>query len=124
VHAFGGAQGFVEEMAKPLRPQFVLFGDSITQLSFENGGWEAALAALYSRQVLLSLLSISTHFFFCNLFALFCFVSDMDWNAGRWRGEIVQRLCWLFLSFFSPSPFRMSCLVCSRARRVSTDVFF
>jgi hypothetical protein len=35
-----------------LRPQFVLFGDSITQLSFENGGWGAALAALYSRQVL------------------------------------------------------------------------
>ncbi|CAK9275446.1 unnamed protein product [Sphagnum jensenii] len=33
-----------------LRPQFVLFGDSITQLSFENGGWGAALAALYSRQ--------------------------------------------------------------------------
>ncbi|KAH8960365.1 hypothetical protein BDL97_06G128300 [Sphagnum fallax] len=34
-----------------LRPQFVLFGDSITQLSFENGGWGAALAALYSRQL-------------------------------------------------------------------------
>ncbi len=30
----------------------------------------------------LSLLSISTHFFFCILFALFCFVSDMDWDAG------------------------------------------
>ncbi|CAK9230860.1 unnamed protein product [Sphagnum troendelagicum] len=33
-----------------LLPQFLLFGDSITQLSFENGGWGAALAALYSRQ--------------------------------------------------------------------------
>jgi uncharacterized membrane protein YagU involved in acid resistance len=103
----------LEEMAK-LRPQFVLFGDSITQLSFENGGWGAALAALYARQVLLSLLSISTHFFFCILFALFCFVSDVDWDAGSWRGEIVQMLCWLFLlrllflSFFSPSPFRVS----------------
>ncbi len=83
MHAFGGAQGFVEEMAKLLRPQFVLFGDSITQQSFEDGGWGAALAALYARQVLfLSLLSISTHFFFCILFALFCFVSDMDWDAG------------------------------------------
>jgi lysophospholipase L1-like esterase len=50
VHAFGGAQGFVEEMAKLLRPQFVLFGDSITQQSFEDGGWGAALAALYARQ--------------------------------------------------------------------------
>jgi hypothetical protein len=69
-------------MAK-LRPQFVLFGDSITQLSFENGGWGAALAALYARQVLLSLLSISTHFFFCILFALFCFVSDMDWGCRK-----------------------------------------
>jgi uncharacterized membrane protein YagU involved in acid resistance len=91
-----------------LRPQFVLFGDSSTQLSFENGGWGAALAALYSRQVLLSLLSVSTHFFFCILFALFCFVSDMDWDAGSWRGEIVQRLCWLFLSFFHRRP--LECL--------------
>jgi hypothetical protein len=39
-------------MAKLLRPQFVLFGDSITQQSFEDGGWGAALAALYARQVL------------------------------------------------------------------------
>jgi len=56
VHAFGGAQhskGFVEEiMAKPLRPEFVLFGDSITQESFDDGGWGAALASLYARQVL------------------------------------------------------------------------
>jgi hypothetical protein len=60
VHAFGGAQhsGFVEEMAKLLlRPQFVLFGDSITEQSFEHGGWGAALAALYARQVLFFYLS-------------------------------------------------------------------
>ncbi|KAH9546864.1 hypothetical protein CY35_11G004000 [Sphagnum magellanicum] len=37
-------------MAKPLRPQFVLFGDSITQQSFDDGGWGAALASLYARQ--------------------------------------------------------------------------
>ncbi|KAH9546861.1 hypothetical protein CY35_11G003700 [Sphagnum magellanicum] len=37
-------------MAKPLRPQFVLFGDSITQQSFNDGGWGAALASLYARQ--------------------------------------------------------------------------
>jgi lysophospholipase L1-like esterase len=37
-------------MAKPLRPQFVLFGDSITQQSFNAGGWGAALASLYARQ--------------------------------------------------------------------------
>ncbi|KAH9575847.1 hypothetical protein CY35_01G132600 [Sphagnum magellanicum] len=33
-----------------LRPQFLLFDDSITQLSFENGGLGAALAALYARR--------------------------------------------------------------------------
>jgi lysophospholipase L1-like esterase len=36
-------------MAK-LRPHFVLFGDSITQQSFANEGWGAALADLYSRK--------------------------------------------------------------------------
>jgi hypothetical protein len=37
-------------MAK-LRAHFVLFGDSITQHSFANEGWGAALADLYSRKV-------------------------------------------------------------------------
>ncbi|KAF5199682.1 GDSL esterase/lipase CPRD49 [Thalictrum thalictroides] len=32
------------------RPQFVLFGSSIVQLSFGNGGWGAHLANLYSRK--------------------------------------------------------------------------
>lgn len=34
-----------------LRPQFVLFGDSITQRSFGPGGWAAALADTYTRRV-------------------------------------------------------------------------
>ncbi len=38
------------KMAK-LRAHFVLFGDSITQHSFANEGWGAALADLYSRKV-------------------------------------------------------------------------
>ncbi|KAK9104438.1 hypothetical protein Scep_021282 [Stephania cephalantha] len=33
-----------------MRPQFVLFGDSITQQSFGRGGWGAALADSYSRK--------------------------------------------------------------------------
>ncbi|KAK9831113.1 hypothetical protein WJX74_003688 [Apatococcus lobatus] len=33
------------------RPEFVLFGDSLTQQSFESGGWGAALADAYSRRV-------------------------------------------------------------------------
>jgi hypothetical protein len=46
-------------MAKPLRPEFVLFGDSITQESFDDGGWGAALASLYARQVLFFFFDLS-----------------------------------------------------------------
>ncbi|WVZ04544.1 hypothetical protein V8G54_017890 [Vigna mungo] len=38
-------------MAGPLRPQIVLFGSSIIQMSFDNGGWGAILANLYARKV-------------------------------------------------------------------------
>lgn len=34
-----------------MRPQIVLFGDSITEQSFRSGGWAAALADTYSRKV-------------------------------------------------------------------------
>ncbi|KAM5560425.1 GDSL esterase/lipase WDL1-like [Rosa sericea] len=37
-------------MVGPIRPQFVLFGSSIVQFSFSNGGWGAILADLYSRK--------------------------------------------------------------------------
>ncbi|KAL6142276.1 hypothetical protein ACLB2K_060559 [Fragaria x ananassa] len=37
-------------MVGPSRPQFVLFGSSIVQYSFSNGGWGAILADLYSRK--------------------------------------------------------------------------
>ncbi|KAJ0046235.1 hypothetical protein Pint_06494 [Pistacia integerrima] len=37
-------------MVGPLRPRFVLFGSSIVQLSFSNGGWGAILADVYSRK--------------------------------------------------------------------------
>ncbi|XP_071903769.1 GDSL esterase/lipase At5g62930 isoform X2 [Coffea arabica] len=33
-----------------MRPQIVLFGDSITEQSFRSGGWGAALADTYSRK--------------------------------------------------------------------------
>lgn len=38
-----------------MRPQIVLFGDSITEQSFRPGGWGAALAETYSRKVFFSL---------------------------------------------------------------------
>ncbi|MBA0751305.1 hypothetical protein Gogos_000237 [Gossypium gossypioides] len=37
-------------MVGPVRPQFVLFGSSIVQLSFSNGGWGAILADVYARK--------------------------------------------------------------------------
>ncbi|XP_010529894.1 PREDICTED: GDSL esterase/lipase At2g38180 isoform X2 [Tarenaya hassleriana] len=39
-----------EEMVGPGRPQIVLFGSSIVQFSFINGGWGAILADLYARR--------------------------------------------------------------------------
>ncbi|KAL3753650.1 hypothetical protein ACJRO7_000964 [Eucalyptus globulus] len=38
------------EMVGPERPQFVLFGSSIVQFSFGDGGWGASLADLYARK--------------------------------------------------------------------------
>ncbi|KAM7494795.1 hypothetical protein LguiB_029404 [Lonicera macranthoides] len=37
-------------MVGPQRPQFVLFGSSIVQLSFSNGGWGAILSDIYARK--------------------------------------------------------------------------
>uniref|UniRef100_A0A453EEL3 SGNH hydrolase-type esterase domain-containing protein n=1 Tax=Aegilops tauschii subsp. strangulata TaxID=200361 RepID=A0A453EEL3_AEGTS len=34
-----------------MRPRLVLFGDSITEQSFAPGGWGAALAEHFARQV-------------------------------------------------------------------------
>lgn len=37
-------------MVGPARPQIVLFGSSIVQLSFSNGGWGAILSDIYARK--------------------------------------------------------------------------
>ncbi|XP_027352612.1 GDSL esterase/lipase CPRD49-like [Abrus precatorius] len=37
-------------MVGPMRPQIVLFGSSIIQMSFDNGGWGTILANLYARK--------------------------------------------------------------------------
>jgi len=46
-----------------MRPQIVLFGSSIIQMSFDNGGWGAILANLYARKVIFFLLYIILWFF-------------------------------------------------------------
>jgi hypothetical protein len=40
------------EKEPDMRPRLVLFGDSITELSFTSGGWGAALTDRFARQVL------------------------------------------------------------------------
>ncbi|XP_057433249.1 GDSL esterase/lipase CPRD49 [Lotus japonicus] len=42
-------------MVGPSRPQFVLFGSSIVQMSFSHGGWGAILSDIYSRKADISL---------------------------------------------------------------------
>ncbi|KAG6537585.1 hypothetical protein ZIOFF_002679 [Zingiber officinale] len=60
-------------MVGPARPVFVLFGSSIVQFSFSNGGWGAILADVYARK--------------------FSFV-DCGWRAMRWertKADIILR---------------------------------
>jgi hypothetical protein len=45
----GGSSGDVEVVVH--RPKVILFGDSLTERSFDAGGWGAALAHNYSRKV-------------------------------------------------------------------------
>lgn len=53
------------KMVGPMRPQIVLFGSSIVQMSFDNGGWGAILANLYARKVLfLPLIFLRLFWFF------------------------------------------------------------
>ena len=39
------------QIMPPLRPQWVLFGDSITQKGFATGGWAGVLADSWQRRV-------------------------------------------------------------------------
>jgi hypothetical protein len=39
-------------MVAPARPQFVLFGSSIVQLSYSHTGWGSFLSDIYSRKVI------------------------------------------------------------------------
>lgn len=55
-------------MVGPARPQFVLFGSSIVQLSYSHGGWGSFLSDIYARKVLLtvnlfSLITLFMEFF-------------------------------------------------------------
>ncbi|KAL5982570.1 GDSL esterase/lipase wdl1 [Asimina triloba] len=58
-------------MVGPARPIFVLFGSSIVQFSFSNGGWGAILADVYARKVILP--SFSAPPPFCNSYSASCY---------------------------------------------------
>lgn len=53
-------------MVGPRRPQFVLFGSSIVQMSYNVGGWGAIFADLYARKV--QIFSV----LFCVISQVFC----------------------------------------------------
>lgn len=65
------------EMVGPIRPQFVLFGSSVVQLSYSDEGWGAILTDIYARKVLLQFLSF------------FCFWVNLYWYLGH-RCQFIQ----------------------------------
>ena len=65
------------EMVGPIRPQFVLFGSSVVQLSYSDEGWGAILTDIYARKVLLQFLSF------------FCFWVNLYWYLGH-RYQFIQ----------------------------------
>lgn len=74
-------------MTGPSRPQFVLFGSSIVQLSYSNGGWAATLADIYARKVE-SVFNLLFEFFvclvnpsFCGLIFFVCFVFKLLFDS-------------------------------------------
>lgn len=60
-------EGREGEMVGPVRPSFVLFGSSIVQLSYSNGGWGAILSDIYARKV-----CIRVYFVFNALISVVC----------------------------------------------------
>jgi len=58
------------EMVGPVRPQFVLFGSSIVELSYSCEGWGATLANLYARKVFDMLHLVLLHASWFQIFVL------------------------------------------------------
>ena len=77
-------------MVGPTRPQFVLFGSSIVQLSFSHGGWGAILSDIYSRKVFSLCLSIfdSVLVFLSYVNNMLSFVNMVDQPFWLWNTNI------------------------------------
>ena len=56
-----------------MRPKIYLFGDSITEMSYGDGGWGASLADHFSRTVFPKKSESLVSFFFCDLNMLMMF---------------------------------------------------
>ncbi|KAF2583378.1 hypothetical protein F2Q68_00001592 [Brassica cretica] len=74
-------------MVGPGRPQIVLFGSSIVQYSFSNGGWGASLADVYSR-------TVSHSLFFSSILNLFSdFTADVILRGyGGWNSRFALKV--------------------------------
>lgn len=64
-------------MVGPKRPLFVLFGSSIVQLSYSNGGWGAILSDIYSRKVRAYVISQFFLFYFLSFSSIGVLVFQM-----------------------------------------------
>lgn len=78
------------------RPRFLLFGDSITEQGFRNGGWAAALAETYSRKVSSPFPSFSVlnlQFFYPNFVEKFFFYFYFYFFVVFFRGRLSWAQC-------------------------------
>ena len=60
-----------------MRPKIYLFGDSITEFSFDEGGWGASLANHFARTVLFPFLAFNIYIYIF----LFFVVDDGDFET-------------------------------------------
>ena len=86
------------DMVGPSRPQFVLFGSSITQFSFANGGWGAILADVYARKVTLSL--FSSVFAFPGFVAVENFDPYANFLMPTWETALIWLFWWICFGSF------------------------
>jgi len=78
-------------MVGPTRPQFVLFGSSIVQKSFDNGGWGAILADTYARKVFLRYIYIYPSFSCPSLMILVSF--SVSKHSSRFQTLVLLCFC-------------------------------
>lgn len=90
-----------DEIEKMVRPQIVLFGDSIVESSFSPGGWGASLSHSFSRKVF----PLNFPFIFISLFKWNITVWEMKEKVWIRSEEILSNII-LFVAF------ELGCITC------------